>query len=698
MNGLRHVPRRQFQTAASLLKAFNPRDHLSTTVLPTFHFQGALPRLPIPDLEQSLEKYVTSLEALEGHPDITNSDIERVKKQIAEFLSNAGPKLDADLRSEDERNSHTSFLWAPWTEMYLTDRRALPINYNPVITWKEHPNPAMNTQEIRAAQICWAAAKYFMTLEDGHLEPEVFHMKEPPSTNRVRLTKYLPKMRVSIKKAGIDNQALRYLPFAANSSFPLDMSQITNLFYSTRIPQPVKDKVQKFDQSANHVIVLCKGRFYTLDVLQQSGTGTRHVRDVHEILRDINLIIADAEKLGATKVPIAALSNTDRDTWTANRAKLLELGNDYALSLIDEAMFCLTLDDFEDKLDYSNDNTNQLAGHDDCQMIGQLLWGPSQNRWVDKSFSVIVTSKGTAGLNFEHAWGDGACVLSFFNKVHEHILESCHLSPDRKSSSSSIGSTGDQVNQIKFKIDDTIRDELIKAVAFHDHQIKDLEVAFTQNFDMNRKWMGENGIGADGFLQISLQITHNVLHGWPCATYESASTCAYQHGRTETIRPCTADTRHVADLYLETDFANPQVESAKKIDVALRKAIKTHNNITKDCLTGNGFDRHLFGLRDQAKKQGLEMPAFVTDPTFSVMNHFRMSTSTLNSPNVKFGGFGPVVDDGYALGYMVYDDWIGVVSAAKPCNGVDPLRFAETVNQVWENLRTCVDLAKKTSA
>ena len=37
------------------------------------------------------------------------------------------------------------------------------------------------------------------------------------------------------------------------------------------------------------------------------------------------------------------------------------------------------------------------------------------------------------------------------------------------------------------------------------------------------------------------------------------------------------------------------------------------------------------------------------------MNYFRMSTSTLNSPHVKLGGFGPVVPDGYALGYMVYD-------------------------------------------
>lgn len=79
------------------------------------------------------------------------------------------------------------------------------------------------------------------------------------------------------------------------------------------------------------------------------------------------------------------------------------------------------------------------------------------------------------------------------------------------------------------------------------------------------------------------------------------------------------------------------------------------------------------------------------------MNHFRMSTSTLNSPNVKFGGFGPVVEDGYALGYMVYDDFIGVVAAAKPVNGVNPFDFTTTVNNVWKNLQKCVDEAKENS-
>jgi hypothetical protein len=64
----------------------------------------------------------------------------------------------------------------------------------------------------------------------------------------------------------------------------------------------------------------------------------------------------------------------------------------------------------------------KILGNKESKMVSQLLWGPPENRWVDKSFSVIVTSEGTAGLNFEHAWGDGACVLAFFNKGTKTII------------------------------------------------------------------------------------------------------------------------------------------------------------------------------------------------------------------------------------------------------------------------------------
>ena len=141
------------------------------------------------------------------------------------FLAANGPEIDQMIRTQDAKNDHTSFYYDAWSEMYLSDRRPLPVNYNPILTWKELPNEDLNTQPIRAAQICWAAAKYYLTLVDGHLQPQVFHMKDEPSKNAQMLTKFLPKKRVTLKGQGIDNQALRYLPYAANKSYPLDMSQ-----------------------------------------------------------------------------------------------------------------------------------------------------------------------------------------------------------------------------------------------------------------------------------------------------------------------------------------------------------------------------------------------------------------------------------------------------------------------------------------
>jgi len=240
-----------------------------------------------------------------------------------------------------------------------------------------------------------------------------------------------------------------------------------------------------------------------------------------------------------------------------------------------------------------------------------------------------------------------------------------------------------------------MKNTISNARQYYKDHIDGLVIAYTRNNEVSRKWLEENKIGADGFLQMSLQIAHDQIHGWPCATYESASTCAFQHGRTETIRPCTSESRTLCSLYAEKDFENPVFQ--KKLDSCLREAIKKHNQIMVSCLSGEGFDRHLFAIADMCKKQNLEMPSFMTDKTMEIMKHFRMSTSTLNTPYVKSGGFGPVVDDGYALGYIVYDTFIGVVAISKPVNDVDSELFGDTVNNVWENLRKCVEGAKLSS-
>lgn len=69
-----------------------------------------------------------------------------------------------------------------------------------------------------------------------------------------------------------------------------------------------------------------------------------------------------------------------------------------------------------------------------------------------------------------------------------------------------------------------------------------------------------------------------------------------------------------------------------------------------DDFIGQGFDRHLFVLKRISEKSGFVKPAIFQDPAFDILNHNILSTSTLSSPDVMVGGFGPVVPDGYGIG------------------------------------------------
>lgn len=74
-----------------------------------------------------------------------------------------------------------------------------------------------------------------------------------------------------------------------------------------------------------------------------------------------------------------------------------------SLKLIDSALFTVALDD--------------TAADSEAELSRQMLSGDGRNRWFDKSFTLIVLPNGMAGVNFEHAWGDGVAVLRYVNEV-----------------------------------------------------------------------------------------------------------------------------------------------------------------------------------------------------------------------------------------------------------------------------------------
>lgn len=125
----------------------------------------------------------------------------------------------------------------------------------------------------------------------------------------------------------------------------------------------------------------------------------------------------------------------------------------------------------------------------------------------------------------------------------------------------------------------------------------------------------------------------------------------------------------------------------KQCDVKISEFTSHKNNLSNTCcfiLTGQGFDRHLFGLRYLASSKGAALPDFYQDQAYARLNHNIISTSTLVSPAVQLGGFGPVVSDGFGVGYQVHDEWIGCnVSSYPTRNGKE---FLQCIHKSLEDI------------
>lgn len=104
---------------------------------------------------------------------------------------------------------------------------------------------------------------------------------------------------------------------------------------------------------------------------------------------------------------------------------------------------------------------------------------------------------------------------------------------------------------------------------------------------------------------------------------------------------------------------------------------------------GQGFDRHLFALRLLAESAG-KVPDIFQDPVYKQINHIILSTSTLSSPALMLGGFGPVTRDGLGVGYGIQDDWLGCNVTSYPPD-TDVRGFLECVRLSLEDIYSVLE-------
>jgi len=76
--------------------------------------------------------------------------------------------------------------------------------------------------------------------------------------------------------------------------------------------------------------------------------------------------------------------------------------------------------------------------------------------------------------------------------------------------------------------------------------------------------------------------------GKTAATYESCSTAAFKHGRTETIRSATAATAKACRLFHQSSSS-----SNDELMSALRECTASHNQLTKEAAMGSYCQSYL---------------------------------------------------------------------------------------------------------
>lgn len=198
--------------------------------------------------------------------------------------------------------------------------------------------------------------------------------------------------------------------------------------------------------------------------------------------------------------------------------------------------------------------------------------------------------------------------------------------------------------------------------------------------------MKKAGCSPDAYVQMAMQLASYRMFGEPLATYESTQVRRFLHGRTETTRTVSPASMAFCQAMTSANYEKDPQLRARRYKL-LQEACQSHVNYARNAAVGQGVDRHFFGL-SMCVGQADEKPDLFAHPLFAKSKHYRMSTSSL--PNMAVG-FGPVVEDGFGLGYEAKPaSCIFHVTARKEHGWTGVMR--EHLGQALDDMRSLYDV------
>ncbi|CAK9298380.1 unnamed protein product [Gordionus sp. m RMFG-2023] len=623
-----------------------------------YGLQHCLPRLPVPRLHSTMERYLKTVKPL-----LPPEQYAEMSKLASEFESTIGPKLQRYLILKSWWFTNYVSDW--WEEyVYLSGRSPIMVNSNyyamDTLMFK-----ATNVQAARAANCIHALFKFRRLIYYQTLKPIMFQ-----------------------------------------GSVPLCSHQYERMFNTTRVPGIDSDKIQHHDDS-QHVVVYHKGRFFKLLIYNKG-----HLMEPCEIEIQIQSVLDDQTPPAPGEKDIPALTAGERKPWAIARKQFFHTGvNRASLECIERAAFFVTLDDEEQCND--PENPAKLDAY-----AGSLLHGKGNDRWFDKSFTLVVFKNARIGFNAEHSWADAPIMAHLVVEMltMDHSMGYTENGHCKSTTKNLLVPLPAKLGwNLKPECKEVIENQFKIATSL----LEDVDITLLTHDKYGKGFIKGTRCSPDAYLQMALQLAYYKDKGKFDLTYEASMTRLFREGRTETVR--TVSEKSCAWV---KSMLDPTCNNFDRVNL-LKAACQAHVLSYKWAMTGNGIDRHLFCLYVvskylEKKNQKNSLESITTssskDSKTEVTNlmksspflkrvlsePWRLSTSQtthLSAEKLDIeshkhlisagGGFGPVADDGYGVSYIIAGEnrIYFHISSKKSSPATNSVRFKNHILQALSDMQ-----------
>lgn len=584
--------------------------------IPTYNFQDHLPSLPVPPLEQTLNRYVEW-----SKPVLSEIEHASLVKAVQEFrTSGLGERLQLALL-DHRREAGKNWLEPFWDDMYLGDRGPQPL-----------------------------AVHYHFVLD---ALPASIVAQGPPAIAAAIIESMI---------AFREKLASHTYPPNVTGETPLCMHQFTHLFGGTRIPAPGRDQWISYDtrtrstslaataDAPRHIVVVRLGRSFVVPIYGPDGAA-RPTAHIHADLRAIHCA-APALHCGPSVFQAGG-----REEAAVARAALLEQGNDAVVAAVDSALAVIVLDEERDASDTAAAWTAYAGG--------------PRSRWYDKALQIIVSDSGRVSTAQEHAAMDGHTVVQLLATLVSDITDKygrvgCLVPVVSDGAAFDVAAPAAIANATtpaapeRGELVFVMNEQLAAAAAA-------AEAAFiarrrghclaVMDFPLGAADAKRARVSPDYATQLLFQGAYVATHGRAAQTYESCLTKRFHHGRTETLRPVSPQMVAACNALLDSATTTTNVAL---LDI-IRSGSDEHRLRSKICTDGQGVDRHLLGLKLMFERHAAELG--VTTPpsifykgadginSYATYKTDLLSTSALSVRGVMGFAFAPTSDAGLGMGY-----------------------------------------------